>query len=156
MKSLRELCHVRETVFDRSKRDTVLDLTDLLENKINPDEFFTENYLTEGMISLLRESFRRFQGISTQGVFILSQAMGGGKTHNMICLGLLAKYPHLRSGVGVDIPFESDVRVVGFTGREMGVTNLKPVVFSTDDTQIPIFTVHIIASQLRSLFVMCC
>lgn len=118
MKSLRELCQVRETVFDRSKRDTVLDLTDLWSNTINPDEFFTENYLTEGMKTLLRESFRRFQGISTQGVFILSQAMGGGKTHNMICLGLLAKYPHLRSGVDVDIPFESDVRVLGFTGRE--------------------------------------
>ena len=121
MKTLKESCTPRPSVFDRSKRDTALDLTDLLEKKINPDEFFAENYLTEGMKVLLRESFRRFQGISNQGVFLLSQAMGGGKTHNMVVLGLLAQYPSLRANVLGDL-YENapigEVRVVGFTGRE--------------------------------------
>ncbi len=121
MKTLQEICIPRESVFDRTKRDTVLDLTDLLEDKIDGDLFFEENYLTEGMKVLLKESFRRFQGYSSQGIFLLSQAMGGGKTHNMIALGLLAKYPHLRPRVldnisGADYP--DRVRVVGFTGRE--------------------------------------
>jgi hypothetical protein len=29
-------------------------------------------------------------------VFVLTQAMGGGKTHNMVALGLLAQHPELR------------------------------------------------------------
>jgi predicted AAA+ superfamily ATPase len=69
----------------------VLDLTDLVENKIKAEEFFDENYRTDGMRRLLKETFRRFKGESQQGAFVLSQAMGGGKTHNMIALGLLAK-----------------------------------------------------------------
>jgi len=96
MKTLKQLCKPRPSVFDRSRRDTVLDLTNLIEDKINPEEFFAENYLTDGMKRLLREAFRRFEGTSNQGVFVLTQAMGGGKTHNMIALGLLANHPNMR------------------------------------------------------------
>lgn len=121
MKTLKQLCKPRQSVFDRSRRDVVLDLTDLIEDKIQPRDFFAENYLTEGMKRLLRESFRRFSGQSNQGVFVLSQAMGGGKTHNMIVLGLLAKHPELRQAVMGNL-YESDtlgaVDVVAFTGRE--------------------------------------
>ncbi|MBW4553106.1 MAG: hypothetical protein KME35_18640 [Aphanocapsa sp. GSE-SYN-MK-11-07L] len=121
MKTLKQLCQPRQNVFDRSRRDVVLDLTDLIEDKIKPAEFFTENYLTEGMKRLLRESFRRFSDQSNQGIFVLSQAMGGGKTHNMIVLGLLAKHPELRQTVMGNL-YEGGslgaVRVVAFTGRE--------------------------------------
>ncbi len=123
MNSLKELCLPRQSVFDNTRRDVVLDLTDLLtsETRIDPEDFFTENYLTEGMKRLLREAFRRFEGKSQQGVFVLTQAMGGGKTHNMIALGLLAQHPALRSRVMGDLYEASNlgaVRVVGFTGRE--------------------------------------
>jgi Protein of unknown function (DUF499)/Fn3 associated len=121
MKTLSQLCQPRPSVFDRSHRDVVLDLTNLIEDSIKPEEFFAENYLTEGMKRLLRESFRRFSGQSSQGVFVLSQAMGGGKTHNMIVLGLLAKHPELRQMVMGSL-YEGQslgaVRVVAFTGRE--------------------------------------
>lgn len=121
MKTLKELCTPRSNIFDRSRKDTVLDLTDLIEEKINADDFFAKNYLTDGMKRLLMEAFRRFDGSSTQGVFVLTQAMGGGKTHNMIALGLLAKNPELRSQVMGNL-YESSklgtVRVVAFTGRE--------------------------------------
>lgn len=119
MKTLKQLCKPRQSIFDRSRRDVVLDLTDLIEDKIKPAEFFNENYLTEGMKRLLRESFRRFSGQSNQGVFVLSQAMGGGKTHNMIVLGLLAKYPELRQAVMGSLYEAGDLgslRVVAFTG----------------------------------------
>lgn len=121
MKSLKQLCKPRSSVFDPSRRDTVLDLTDLVEDHIDAQDFFEENYITDGMRHLLRESFRRFERKSTQGVYVLTQAMGGGKTHNMIALGLLAKNPKLRPKVmGSD--YESAalarIRVVGFTGRE--------------------------------------
>src|SRR6187455_16129 len=53
MKSLHELCNPRSTVFDPQKRDTVLDLTDLVDDRIDAKEFFAENYITEGMKTLL-------------------------------------------------------------------------------------------------------
>ncbi|MTJ15832.1 MULTISPECIES: DUF499 domain-containing protein [unclassified Dolichospermum] len=121
MKTLKELCIPRSSIFDRSTRDTVSRLMDLIEDKINADDFFAENYLTDGMKRLLREAFRRFDSSSTQGVFVLTQAMGGGKTHNMISLGLLAKNPELRSQVMGNL-YEAHklgpVRVVAFNGRE--------------------------------------
>ncbi len=64
MNAIKQLCRPRESIFDQSRRDVVLDLTDLIENRINPAEFFTENYLTGGMRHLLQESFRRFSGHS--------------------------------------------------------------------------------------------
>ncbi|MCB8978659.1 MAG: DUF499 domain-containing protein [Ardenticatenaceae bacterium] len=120
MKTLKQLCVVRETVFDSSRRDTVLDLTDLTLGQIDADEFFKTNYVTDGMRTLLREGFYRFSGKSPQSTFILTQAMGGGKTHNMLALGLLAKHPELRQEVlGDDYDDDLDeVRVVAFTGRE--------------------------------------
>jgi hypothetical protein len=121
MRTLKQACKLRSSVFDRSKRDIVLDLTDLIQDCMDPEEFFEENYLTDGMKRLLREAFRRFEGKSAQGVFKLTQAMGGGKTHNLIALGLLARHFKLRKKVMGDL-YESknlgEVRVVAFSGRE--------------------------------------
>ena len=99
MKSLKQLCIPRDSVFDPTKRDTVLNLTHLIDGKIDAKCFFEENYVTEGMRTLLTESFRRLEGKSEQAVFKLTQAMGGGKTHNLITLGLLAKHPESRADV---------------------------------------------------------
>jgi hypothetical protein len=121
MQPIGQLCKLRKTVFDRSLRDIVLDLSDLTDNRINPQEFFVENYITDGMRVLFREAFRRFAGQSTTGIVKLTQSMGGGKTHNMIALGLLAQHPELRQQF---MPKEDaqesvgKVRVVAFTGRE--------------------------------------
>ena len=57
MKSLKQLCKPRESVFDRSRRHVVLDLTDLVQDKIDPDHFFRENWRTDGTKGLLREAF---------------------------------------------------------------------------------------------------
>lgn len=61
--------------------------------------FFEKSYLTHGMEELLREGLLRLSGQTDQALFELSQAMGGGKTHLMCALGLLAKYPSQRSQV---------------------------------------------------------
>ena len=117
-----EACAPRPGVFDPSRRDTVLDLTDLIDGRIDPGEFFAENYLTEGMRTLLTEGFRRLEGKSSQGVFKLTQAMGGGKTHNLLAFGLLARHPQYRAEVmgGFYAPDAAlgPVRVVAFSGRE--------------------------------------
>ena len=121
MKTLKQLCTPRASVFDRARRDTVLDLTDLMENRISAKEFFEENYLTSGMKVLFETAFRRFSGHNASGVIKLTQAMGGGKTHNMIALGLLAKNPEVRrtalNGLNVN-DTGGRIRVVAFTGRE--------------------------------------
>ena len=97
--TVKRACTPRPGTFDSGRRDTVLDLTDLVEGRIDSAEFFAENYVTEGMRTLLTEGFRRLEGRSTQGVFKLTQAMGGGKTHNLVALGLLAKHPEYRADV---------------------------------------------------------
>lgn len=99
MQSIEDLCKARETIFDRNRRDIVLDISDVLEDKIDPNDFFAENYLTEGMKFLFKEAFRRFANESDSSVFKLTQAMGGGKTHCMIGLALLAKNPSIREKV---------------------------------------------------------
>jgi predicted AAA+ superfamily ATPase len=121
MKTLKQLCVPRKNVFDRSRQDVVLDLIDLLNDEVEPYDFFEKNYQTDGMKRLFREAFRRLAAESSQGVFVLSQAMGGGKTHNMIALGLLAGYPEVRERVLENAQQFSrleGIRVVGFSGRE--------------------------------------
>jgi predicted AAA+ superfamily ATPase len=122
VKSLDSLCKPRESVFDRSKRDTVLDLASLARDEIDPREFFEENWITEGMKTLLRQAFLRLEGRSSQGLFRLTQAMGGGKTHNLLALGLLAKHPQFRvkllEGIHKVDPNLGAVKVVAFSGRE--------------------------------------
>lgn len=121
VKTLYELCVPRESVFDETKRDDVLDLTDLIENRIDPNRFFEENYVTQGMRILFETAFKRFHRQSAAGVIKLTQNMGGGKTHNMIALGLLAKYPEFREKIMGDKFKNSplgEIKVVAFTGRE--------------------------------------
>ena len=122
MQTVKQACDPRPSTFDPSRRDTVLDLDDLVADRIDAGEFFAENYITEGMSTLLTEGFRRLEGRSTQGVFKLTQAMGGGKTHNLLALGLLAKHADYRADV-MGTFYTPDthlgpVRVVAFSGRE--------------------------------------
>ncbi|CRI65300.1 conserved hypothetical protein [Thiocapsa sp. KS1] len=121
MQTLARACTPRDSIFDASRRDTVLDLSDLVADRIEPEAFFRENHVTEGMRILLTEGFRRLEGKTTQGVFKLTQAMGGGKTHSLIAFGLLAKHPEFRRAVmeAFYTPGETGpVRVVAFSGRE--------------------------------------
>ena len=122
MQTVKQACVPRPGTFDPSRRDTVLHLGDLVAERIDPVAFFAENYITEGMRTLLTEGFRRLEGASTQGVFKLTQAMGGGKTHNLLALGLLAKHPAHRAEVmgAFYTPNAAlgPVRVVAFSGRE--------------------------------------
>ena len=123
MKTLRQACTPRASVFDSTKRDTVPDILDLAKGKIDPAEFFAENYATQGMRTLLSEAFKRLDGgAQAQGIFRLSQSMGGGKTHNLIALGLLAKHPEWRERVMSSFykPKNSlgPVRVAAFSGRQ--------------------------------------
>ncbi|MEI6840960.1 MAG: hypothetical protein WCK53_06820 [Methanomicrobiales archaeon] len=76
MRSLLTLCKPRKNFFDKRSRDVTLDISDLIDDKINPKEFFEENYLTEGMKVLFGEVFRRFSGKTRNGVITQTQSMG--------------------------------------------------------------------------------
>lgn len=121
MKTLYELCKPRQSVFDETKREDVLNLSDLVEGRISPAAFFEENYLTSGMNVLFETAFKRFIKEGSTGVIKLTQAMGGGKTHNMLALGLLVNNPEYREKVidnSAKYKSLGKVRVVAFSGRE--------------------------------------
>ena len=119
MKSVAELCKPRESVFVDSTRDDVLNLSDLVEGRIDAVNFFDENFKTRGMEILFNTAFNRFSGKSATGVIKLTQAMGGGKTHNMLALALLAQNPQLRKRVlGNAYSNVGSIKVIAFSGRE--------------------------------------
>lgn len=123
MKTLYEVCKPRESVFDESKRDDTLDLSNIVDSSINGQEFFEETYITKGMELLFDTVFNRFRGKASSGLIKLTQSMGGGKTHNMLALGILAKNRSLRSTIldGKYGDFKDDINVVAFTGRESDI-----------------------------------
>ena len=119
--TLRSTCTPRRSTFAADRRATVLSLDAFLTGKIDGLEFFEENYFTNGMLTLVDRAFRHLAGSSAgSSVFLLSQAMGGGKTHSMIALGLLARDPALRHnmlGSNDPAPKLAACRVIGFNGR---------------------------------------
>ena len=119
--TLKTHCTPRDSVFAADRRATVLSLDTFLKGKVHGGEFFDENYFTNGMTTLVDRAFRHLSGTGAgSSVFLLSQAMGGGKTHSMIGLGLLARDPELRRRVLADkdpAPKLGRCRVVGFNGR---------------------------------------
>jgi hypothetical protein len=89
--TLEAFCKPRDSVFAVDRRATVLSLDTFLKGQVHGSEFFDENYFTTGMDTLVDRAFRHLSGVGAgSSVFMLSQAMGGGKTHSMIALGLLA------------------------------------------------------------------
>lgn len=124
MKTLFELCKPSDIVFQSvtTKKD-VLEIKDLLTNVINPNEFFEENFITTGMNILFKNAFNRLHGYDAPALVKLTQAMGGGKTHNMKALGLLAKYPYLRLKIFTNDELSKyylgEIKVIIFTGRDV-------------------------------------
>ena len=119
MKTVFDLCKPRANVFVDTTRDDVLNLSNLVEGSIDADKFFGENFKTKGMDVLLQTAFKRFQGTSPTGVIRLTQAMGGGKTHNMLALALLAKNVDWRRKLlGKQFDHVGDIKVIAFSGRE--------------------------------------
>lgn len=120
--SINTLCKPRPSVHAADRRATVLNLDTFLKGEVGGANFFEENYFTHGMLTLVDSAFRHLGGSGAgSSVFLLSQAMGGGKTHSMIALGLLARDPALRtkvlSGEQNPAPSLGACRVAGFNGR---------------------------------------
>lgn len=119
MKSIAEMLKPRESVFSDTVRYDVQNLSDFAEGKVDAHKFFSENFKTQGMTMLFDTAFKRFKGESDTGVVKLKQAMGGGKTHSMLALALLANDENLRAEVlGDEYMALGKINVVTFSGRE--------------------------------------
>lgn len=119
MKTIAEMLKPRSSVFSDTAREDVLNLSDFAEGRVNAERFFSENFKTQGMKSLFDTAFKRFKGESDTGVIKLTQAMGGGKTHSMLALAILANNEVLREKILGDSTIGiGKIKVVTFSGRE--------------------------------------
>lgn len=97
--TVRDTCQIHPLVHDYRMSEAIENLAALIADVDEGREFFSRNHITQGMDTLFREGLLRLAGHSSQAAFELAQAMGGGKTHLMNALGLLARHPELRTEV---------------------------------------------------------
>ena len=96
MKTVRDACILEDNALSITLGDQVEQLDGLITAEGDGSAFFAKTYITNGMQELITEGINRLAGESSQAIFHLKQAMGGGKTHLLVGLGLLAKHPELR------------------------------------------------------------
>lgn len=121
IKTVKQACRFNPVIRDYRMAQGIENLAALIQDEGDGREFFSRNFVTHGMDQLFREGLLRLSGKSDQAVFELTQAMGGGKTHMMIALGLLARHPHLRKDVlSADLASRIEfgqARIAAFNGR---------------------------------------
>ncbi len=120
LKTVRDACTPSPLIFDYRMAEGIENLGQLIRDQGAGADFFARNHLTQGMEELFREGLLRLGGKSDQAVFELSQAMGGGKTHLMIALGLLARHPERRREIVPELAQRSAFGSAGlaaFNGR---------------------------------------
>ncbi len=125
--SVRDLCRPHDDLHNLSLQETVLDISSLSRTprppQLDPDYFFSRNVFTAASKKLVELSLDRLSGNKgIDGVFLLSDGMGGGKTHSILTLGLLAGDPAVRARQlpAAAFPKIGSVKVVAFDGRSSG------------------------------------
>lgn len=120
MKTVRDACRLQENALSIKLSDQIEQLDELITAEGNGDSFFKRTHITQGMQDLISEGLARLAGASTQAVFHLKQAMGGGKTHLLVGFGLLARHHGLRKkhcgGLAYSESFAT-ANIAAFNGR---------------------------------------
>jgi hypothetical protein len=96
MQTVRDACQLQPNALSIKLSDQIEQLDELITVEGDGTEFFEKTHITQGMQDLISDGIARLAGFSTQAIFHLKQAMGGGKTHLLVGFGLLAKQPELR------------------------------------------------------------
>jgi hypothetical protein len=120
MKTVRDACELQPNALSIKLSDQIEQLDELIHAEGDGSAFFGRTSITQGMQDLVTEGTARLAGVSTQAVFHLKQAMGGGKTHLLVGFGLLAKHPALRKrycGGDTNSQMFGEARVAAFNGR---------------------------------------
>lgn len=120
MKTVRDACQLQSNALSLKLSDQIEQLDELISAEGDGSSFFEKTHITQGMRDLVTEGIARLASASSQSVFHLKQAMGGGKTHLLVGFGLLAKHPGLRkkycAGTAHIDGFDS-VQIAAFNGR---------------------------------------
>ncbi|WP_119157530.1 anti-phage-associated DUF499 domain-containing protein [Caldimonas tepidiphila] len=120
MKTVKQACQLAPNALSIDVSDQIEQLEQLIRDEGSGEAFYSKTFITAGMRDLLRGTIERLAGKSSNAVFHLKQAMGGGKTHLIVGTGLAAKHKDLRHKYCADVPHIdafSDARVVAFNGR---------------------------------------
>ncbi len=84
MKTVRDACALQPNALSVKLSDQIEQLDQLIASEGDGIAFFDKTYITQGMRDLVAEGIARLAGASSQAVFHLKQAMGGGKTHLLV------------------------------------------------------------------------
>ena len=126
MQTVRDACQLQPNALSITLSDQIEQLDELITAEGDGTRFFEKTYITQGMQDLISEGMARLAGVSTQGVFHLKQAMGGGKTHLLVGFGLLAKHPALRKQYCGGLPYAQafDVADIAAFNQDLNATIL--------------------------------
>jgi hypothetical protein len=120
MKTVRDACRLQPNALSIKLSDQIEQLDELISAEGNGAAFFRKTHITHGMWDLISEGIARLAGASSQSIFHLKQAMGGGKTHLLVGFGLLAQHPDLRNTYCAGTPHISaftSAKISAFNGR---------------------------------------
>jgi hypothetical protein len=120
VQTVRDACKLQPNALAIKLSDQIEQLDELISAEADGSAFFAKTHITQGMKDLISEGIARLGGASSQAVFHLKQAMGGGKTHLLVGFGLLASHPSLRAkycaGVSHSDAFTT-AAIAAFNGR---------------------------------------
>jgi hypothetical protein len=120
MKTVRDACQLQPNALSIKLSDQIEQLDELISGEGDGMAFFGKTHITQGMKDLIAEGIARLAGASSQSVFHLKQAMGGGKTHLLVGFGLLARLPALRVKYCAGVAHSGDFQtaaIAAFNGR---------------------------------------
>jgi hypothetical protein len=92
MKTLKQACKPREEIFKPDGLELREDIESILKGTTGK-EFFDRTHVTDSLERIITGVMARLAGQGGMGVIKLKQAMGGGKTHSQLAVGLLAQNP---------------------------------------------------------------
>ena len=124
IKQVTSLCKINPEALNINRTEQVEHLSSIVQADLSiAQEFYSRNHVTGGMREFINGAMKRLHGDSGQAIFELRQAMGGGKTHNMIALGLLARFPELGAMVANDGittgSMDQSTRIATVNGRDV-------------------------------------
>lgn len=120
MKTVRDASQLQPNALSIKLSDQIEQLDELIATEGDGAAFFEKTHITHGMQDLITEGIARLAGASSQAIFHLKQAMGGGKTHLLVGFGLLARHPKLRKTHCAGMPHASafkSAKIAAFNGR---------------------------------------
>ncbi len=120
MKTVRSTCVLQDNALEIRLSDQIEQIEESIGNESEGRAFFEKTFVTQGMRTLIEEGLARLAGKSSQAVFHLKQAMGGGKTHLLLGFGFLARHQALRKTYCSDIAHAQGfgtAKVAIFNGR---------------------------------------